>query len=216
MPSNTSGLFTRLESVTWQAFLVAGVLLAGVAVYKGLGDFTSTSVPAVVDTMYGGFSLVAPVLGLLGLASQVRADSPRLATAGGVLAAISVSFVLAVWIWFVGVTLALGRFPLIPEESPIWTAGALLLNFITLSSGFVLLGIASTRCQSISSTVALLLMVPGIMWTSLIVNVAVGAIPNYDFYVYVIIGACVMAIGYRLRLTDATVDRVGSGTDSTA
>lgn len=216
MRSRVSGLLSHLESVTWQAFLVAGVLLAGVAVYKGVGDFSTMSVPAAVDTLYGGLSLMAPVVGLVGLASRVRADSPRLATIGGILATISILFVIAVWVWFVGVTVALGRFPLIPDESPVWTAAALVLNFLTLSSGFVLLAVASFRSQSIPSTVALLLVVPGLMWTSLIVNVAVGAIPNYDFYVYVVIGASVTAIGYLLRDRGAAVERVGPGTDSAA
>jgi vacuolar-type H+-ATPase subunit I/STV1 len=179
-----------------QAFLAAAVLLAGVALYKGIGDFTSMTVPSAVDTGYGGLALLAPVVALLGLYPRIRESAPRLSGAAAVSSVLSAVAVFVIWAWFFGTTLQLGRFPMIPEEAPVWAAAALALNFLTLSVGFLLFGIASVRSSNVPKSVGLLLLIPGIMWIGLIVNIGVRAIPNMDFYVYIVNAVAVLAVGY--------------------
>lgn len=199
MDGQSQSVWNGLETHTDWALLGAGVLLAGVAVYKGVGDFTSMTVPSVVDTGYGGLALLSPILGLLGIYSRVRAAAPRTATIGVMNATLPVVFVLAVWMEFFGSALALGRFPRVPEEVPAWGAIALVLTFLTLSLGFILLGIASRRSHQVPKPVGLLLLVPGLLWISLIVNVFTIQIPHYDFYTYILLAATLLTIGYQIR-----------------
>lgn len=195
-----------LEQWRAAAFLIAGVLLAGVAVYKGVGAFTSWSVTMEVDLIVGGLALIAPVVGLLGLYPRLREAAPRVSLIGIVSAVVSAGVVLAVLVWFFGTTLQLGRFP-VWTEAPIWTAAALAIVFLTLALGFLLFGVASLRTLVFSRPVSLLLLVPAIMWLGLLVNVFVRAIANLDFFVYVVNAATVLAIGYLLRAADVPTDR---------
>lgn len=213
MAGQSRSAWSRLEQHSHWAVLVAGLLLVGVAVYKGIGDFTSLTVPSVVDTGYGGIALLSPIVGLLGLYPRASDAAPRTAKIGVVSAALAVPFVLAIWVEFFGTALELGRFPRVPEESPAWAVLALVVVFVTLSVGFILMGIASRRSTSIPKPVGLLLMVPGLLWISLLVNVFTLGIPNYDFYTYVLIGATVLTIGLRLRSGRDSAAGVGTRSD---
>lgn len=190
--------WAKLKERNGQLFLLAGVLLAGVALYKGIGAFTSVDVPSAVDTLYGGLGLLAPVVALLGLYPGLRETVPRLSRVGILSAAVSAIFVLIMWGWFLGTTIQLGRFPRIPEEAPIWAALALLGNFLTISIGFLLIGVSSLRSAVIPKPGGLLLLIPGIMWMALILNIPLRVIPELDFYVYVINAITVSAVGYLL------------------
>lgn len=152
----------RLEAWNGQLFLLAGVLLAGVALYKGIGAFTGMAVPSAVDTLYRGLGLLAPVIALLGLYPALHETVPRLSKAGILSAVASAGFVLIMWGWFIGTTLQLGRFPRIPEEAPLWAALALVLNFLTISIGFILIGASTTRAEAVPKPGNLLLFVPGV------------------------------------------------------
>lgn len=199
-----------------QAFLAAAVLLAGVALYKGIGDFTSMTVPSAVDTGYGGLALLAPVVALLGLYPRLRESSPRVSTAALGSSVLSAVAVFIIWLWFFGTTLQLGRFPMIPEEAPVWAAAALALNFLTLSVGFLLFGVASVRSISVSKSVGLLLLIPGIMWIGLIVNIGVRAIPNMDLYVYIVNSVAVLAVGYLIWTEGQSTGRTDAVDDTVA
>lgn len=216
MAEQSESRWDRLSQHSHRALLVAGFLLAGVAVYKGIGDFTAMSVPSVVDTGYGGLALLSPIVGLLGLYSRVKDAAPRVAKTGIASLGLSVPFVLAIWVEFFGSALYLGRFPRVPEESPAWGVLALVVVFLALSFGFILLGIATQRSPSIPKPVGLLLVVPGLLWISLLVNVFTIRIPNYDFYTYVLIGATVLTIAYRMRTDTDSPPSVTPGSDSAA
>lgn len=190
--------WNHLEARNGQLFLLAGILLAGVALYKGVGAFTSIAVPSAVDTLYGGLGLLAPVVALLGLYPGLRKAVPRLSRVGVISAALSAIFVLIMWGWFVGTSLQLGRFPRIPEEAPIWAALALLGNFLTISVGFLLIGVSVYRSDLVPKPGGLLLLIPGVMWLTLILNIPLRIIPELDFYVYVINAIAVTAVGYLL------------------
>lgn len=193
--------WAKLREWNGQLFLLAGVLLAGVALYKGIGAFTSVDVPSAVDTLYGGLGLLAPVVALLGLYPGLRKTVPRLSRAGILSAAVSAIFVLFIWGWYLGTTVQLGRFPRIPEEAPIWAALALLGNFLTISIGFLLIGVSSLRSDVLPKPGGLLLLIPGIMWMALILNIPLRVIPELDFYVYVINALTVSAVGYLLLIS---------------
>lgn len=196
----------RLQAWNGQLFLLAGVLLAGVALYKGIGAFTAVNVPSAVDTLYGGLGLLAPVVALFGIYPPLREKVPRLATAGVVAAAVSASFVLLVWTWFLGTAVRLGRFPRIPEEAPLWAALALVGNFLTLATGFLLIGLGSRRAVALPRRTGLLLLVPGLLWLALLVNIPLGVVAELDVYVYVVNAIAVFAVGYLLLSARQTPD----------
>lgn len=187
-----------LEELNGQLFLLASVLLAGVALYKGIGAFTSIAVPSAVDTLYGGLGLLAPVIALFGLYPGLRKPVPRLSAAGILSAALSVVFVLIMWGWFLGTAYKLGRFPMIPEEAPIWAALALIMNFLTISLGFILVGVASIKADALPQPGGILVLVPGVMWIALLLNVPLRVIPELDFFVYVVNSLAMLVVGYLL------------------
>lgn len=206
----------RLDARSEMALSVAGVALAGVAVYKAVFVLTPVEVSTVVDTGYGGLALLLTGVALLGLYPRVREGAPKLATAAAASSVVSICFVIVVWGWLVGTTLRLGRVPAIPEEAPVWTAVALLGNFITLSGGFLLLAVASRRTAAIPRLVSGLLLVPALMWVGLIANVAVDLIPNMSILVYMVNAIAVAGIGYTIRSRgQGTTSRVPASESST-
>jgi len=189
----------RLDARSGVLFLVAGVALAGVAVYKTVFVFTSVEVSTVVDTGHGGLALLLTAVALLGLYPRLREVSPKATAAAAASSGLSIGFVIVVWGWLVGTTLQLGRVPVIPEEAPAWAAVALLGNFITLSIGFLLFAVASRRTAAVPHSASLLLIVPPLMWVGLIVNIAVGLVPNMSIPVYTVNAFAVGAVGYAVR-----------------
>lgn len=204
-----------LEKWNAQVFVLIGLLFAGVVLYKGADAFTAWTVSTVIDTGFGGIALVAPLFGLLGLYPRVRDAAPRLTAAGIVSSGVAAISVLAVWTWFFGTALQLGRFPTF-EEYPVWGAAALLLIFITLSVGFLSFGVAGLRSNSLQRSASVLLMIPAVMWIGLLVNLPVRAIPELDFYVYVVNALTVMTLGYLLWTADQPSSQVDAVSDSAA
>lgn len=199
MSSTGTERWERFDAWSGIVMLVAGVALAGVAVYKAVFVFTSVEVSTVVDTGYGGLALLLTGVALLGLYPRVRDVSPKTATAAAVSSGLSISFVIAVWGWLIGTTLQLGRVPVIPEEAPVWAAVALLGNFITLSAGFILFAVASRRTAAVPRSASGLLIVPAFMWLGLIANIGINLIPNMSIPVYVVNAITVGAVGYIIR-----------------
>lgn len=201
MTSVHSGLLGTLEQRNGQVFLVAAVLMAGVATYKGVMVYTPYHVPSVVDIVYGGLSLLSPVLAMLGLYPRLREAAPRLSMAGAVAALVASVGVVVVLGWFVGTTLQLGRFPALSGDVPVWAVLSLFVVFVTLALGFLSFGVASLRTAVLPQRVGLLLLVPAGMWLSLIVT---GLAPGIDgiefsFYAYLVNTGAFLLVGRRLR-----------------
>lgn len=213
----TAGQFQSRHLEKWNAhvFVLIGLLLAGVALYKGVDAFTAWTVSTVIDTGYGGLALITPFIGLLGLYPRVREAAPRLTAAGVVSSGLAAISVLAVWTWFFGTAMQLGRFPTF-DEYPVWGAAALVLIFITLSVGFLSFGIAGLRSKNLQQSVSVLLVIPAVMYIGLLVNVAVRAIPELDFYVYVVNSLTVLTIGYLLWTSNQPASQVDRVSDSAA
>lgn len=199
MSSSHTGRWERLDNRCEIAMLVAGVALAGVAVYKAVFFLTPVEVSTVVDTGYGGLALVLTAVALLTLYPRVWDGAPKTATTAALSSGLSIGFVIVVWGWLIGTTIQLGRVPIIPEEAPIWTAVALLGNFITLSLGFILFAVASHRTDSIPRSASRLLLVPALLWLGLIANIAISLIPNMSILVYAVNAVAVGGVGYLLR-----------------
>lgn len=207
-----------LEQWSATAFLVGGVLLGGVAGFKGLEAFAGTTVGrhALVDVGYEGLAMLVPVFGLLGLYPRLRDSAPQLSVAGVLAAVVSAGGIIALEVWLFGTTLEMGRFPAIPADAPVWTALALVVVFLTLALSFLLFGVTSLWTTALSRPVSLLLVIPAVMWFGLLGNVFVRAIANLDFFVYVVNGVSLLAIGYLLRIEGMPTDREEPAPDTIA
>lgn len=219
MSSLHTDRWERFGAWSGVALLVAGVALAGVAVYKTVFFLTPVEVSTVVDTGYGGLALVLTAVALVALYPRVRDGAPKTATAAAVSSGLSIGFVVVMWGWLIGTTLQLGRVPVIPGEAPVWAALAILGNFVTLSLGFLLFAVASRRAAAIPSPVSVLLVVPALMWLGLIANIAVDLVPNMSILVYVANAIAVGTAGHIIRgrgerteqseARSGTIDRAG-------
>jgi hypothetical protein len=214
--SSTGTLWGPLERRSKTVFLIAGVLLLGYAVSKGVYTFTDVTPVGAFDVAYGGLGLLVTTVGLFGLYPRLRDGAPRLSIAGVVFAGIAAIGTFALLGWLAGATLAMKGYPAIPEESPAWTVLALIVVFVTIALGFLLFGAASLRTDVFSRTVGWLLVVPGLGWIGLIVgNVALPS-GQYLGLVYVPISVALLSVGYLFQTGSARTDRVESASDSVA
>lgn len=209
-------LWGTLERRSGTVFLIAGVLLLGYAVSKGIYTFTDVTPVGAFDVAYGGLGLLVAMLGLFSLYPSLRDGAPRLSLVGAAVTGIGTVATLAMLGWLASATLLQAGYPAIPEESPAWTVAALIIVFVMIALGFLLFGAASLRTDVLSRTVGRLLLVPGLAWVGLILgNVALPS-GQYLGLVYVPICLALLAIGYRLQTEDVPTDRAEPTPDSPA
>ena len=212
-----------LESWTARIFLIAGAWFVGYAGLKVTRLLTEIVVPDVVSVTVGHLGLLVLALGLLGLYPQVHGAAPRLASAGAVTSVLSgvcsVVLVLAV----IQLTLSIGGFPAIPEDTaqgflpPFVGVVLLLVSLLTILLGSLLFGIATVRTDVVSEPIGYLLLVPSIMWTMLFLMHATGVNGTLiGVIVYSPIGVSLLTIGYRLRSENVTPGHPKSSVDSPA
>lgn len=210
-------LLKPLERQSKRVFLVAGVLLLGYAVSKGIYTFTDVIPIGAFDVAYGGIGILVAMLGLLGLYPRLSDGAPRLSLAGVVVTVIGAVCTLALLGWLASATLLRAGYPAIPEEAPAWTVAALFIVFVTLALGFLLFGAASLRTDVLSQTVSRLLVVPGLAWIGLVVANAILPAGQYlGLLAYVPVSLALLTIGYLLSSGAVQTDHMESAPDSVA
>lgn len=193
MSHTTQGIWESFERQTVTAFLLAAVLLLAFAAIVGLNSYTEITIPIRVLPVVGGLGLVTASLGIVGLYPRLGEGAPRLSLAGVVavlLAGVGELFVIG---WPV-VSVATGG----SAEPPAWYAVGLLIALVFNALGYLLFAIGTLRTSALSRTVGGLLLVPPVLWIILLI---VGTMTdvNPDVFVYPIMSAALLALGYRLR-----------------
>lgn len=205
-----------LESWTPSAFLAGGLVLLGYAALKSAMFLTGKAVPDVVQTTIGHFGLLIPAFALLGLYPRSRDAAPRLSLAGAVSSAVSGALNIILLVVLVRITLTMGSYPAIPEDTPLWGTLVLFLGLLTIMLGFYLIGVASLRTDVGSRSIRHLLLVPAVMWSALFVMHAVGVDGTViGIVVYTPIGVSLLTIGYHLRNDPLSTDQMQPSTDPT-
>lgn len=197
---------TRWESLEqWSgtAFLFSGMLLLLFTVLAGLRGFTGFSPAPPLGVATGGLGLLGLIVGFIGLYPRIRDSAPRLSIVGVGAVMLSAVGVLGALGWAV-VSVASGA---LSAQPPIWVAAALPLALLLNTIGFFLFSVVSLRTEVFSQTVGLLLLVPPVMWISLIVAGTTTDLAAPDFYTYVVISASLLGLGYLLRTESEPTDR---------
>lgn len=208
--------WNSLESWSPSAFIVGGIVLLGYAALKSAMLLTEMTVPDVVPTTIGHFGLLIPAVALLGLYPHLREVAPGLSLAGVAVTGVSVVLNLVLLSVLVQLTLTMGRYPAIPEETPVWGTLLLLLGLVTIMLGFLMMGIASLRSDVCSRSTSSLLLVPAVMWATLFVMHAWGVDGTViGIVVYTPIAVSILTVGHRLRRTSAHSDQTHRSTDPT-
>lgn len=192
-----------LEQRSGTAFLIAAGLLLVFAVLSGLKAFGNVTVSPRGNAAIGVLGLLAPLAGFIGLYPRVHESGPRLSLVG--IGAVTLSAVgsLSLLSWTV-VSFAGGTFS---GDPPAWTAVALLVALVGNTVGFLLFGLIYLRTTSLSRTTGVLLLVPPLMWVVLFVGSAMTDIGQaLDSAIYVVISAALMALSYRLRTVNRSID----------
>jgi len=208
--SETTTLWEPLERRTGTVFLIAGMLLLGYAVSKGIYTFTEVTAVGAFDVAFGGVGLLVALLGLFGLYPQLNEDAPWVSLAGLVAAVIATVGNVALLGWLAGATLTRTGYPAVPEEAPVWTGLALFVVFVTIALGFLLFGAVSLHVDAVPRTIGHLLVVPGLGWVGLVAGNVVLPSGQYLGLVYVPICLALLAAGYHLQTEDLPTDRAES------
>lgn len=212
-----------LESRAPTIFLGVGAWFVGYAGLKTIRLLTEIAVPDVVSVTVGHLGLFVLALGLLGLYPRVRGAAPRLARAGAVTSVLSGICSVVLLVAVLHLTLSMGGYPAIPEDtaqgflSPVLGAGLLLVSLLTILLGFLLFGVAGLRTEALSEQIGYLLLVPSVMWTLLFVMHATGVDGTLiGVIVYPPIAASLLTMGYRLRTEAGSTVSVKSPVDTAA
>ena len=206
--TNDSAVWDPLQRWSPALFLAGGTVLIGFAVSLAIIGMMDGSAPRNV---FAGIGFALAFLGLLGLYPQTAEQSPRLARAGAVFAALgavgfTLTFVL-VLVEFVGI------------DPPAWVAAVQLLNIVGLVPGFFVFGVVSLRTDARSRRLGLLLLVPAIVFTVNIVRVAVlgSWTPAWaPFLLGSLQALAMLAIGYSLRTQPGPRERADPPADTAA
>lgn len=200
------------------AFIVGGIGLLGTTVAGSLdvaGVMASPPRLAMGPLLFG---LWFVFVGLLGFYPYVAEPSPRLSRGGFLTSAIAWIVWTVTLLAAIVVDLTSGRTIADPGS---WGPPLLTVGFLLALLSFLTLGIASTRSESPSRTIGLLLLVPvvaflgqAVLLISKIVSGEVLSVLQLAFGG--IIGIVLIAVGHRLRTTAESPARSESETDVVA
>jgi len=206
--TGSDGLLSALERWSPTLFLVGGVVLIGFAASLAAIGLMDMSVPR---DLFAGVGFTLSFLGLIGVSAGLTDQSPSLARAGAVFAALgAVGFAL---------TFVFGIADLVAISLPAWVEAFQLLNIVGLILGFLLVGIASLRTDAHSRPLGGLLLVPALVFAVNFGRVVVlGAwTPAWAPFILGSLQALAMlALGYLLRAEAVSQESTERPTDTAA
>lgn len=195
-----------LEQWSPTAFIIGGLGLLGLAVVGALDAAAIVPSPAWVHALLGLGGVLFVFIGLLGFYPFVAEPAPRLSLSGVVTSAIGG---VAITVGVVGSIVVALTTQQTFGEGPSWGPPLLALAFIFALLSFLFYGIASSRTNSPSRTVGVLLLVPVLAFlgqASLLISkiLADAVLESAQLALAGIAAIALIAVGYRLR-TDTTV-----------
>lgn len=162
--SDGNTLLRKLEERSPVLFLVAGVVLLFYGAANGIVTFTDVS----VQTSVLWFGYIFSFLGLLGLYPTLMGECPGLTRVGAGTSAVGLLGVTLVTLLSAGQLVGLVGSP-IPGLFPIW-----ILALVGFIGGYLAFGLAALRSDSYSTTVGLILSVPGVIILLMVLHMAAG------------------------------------------
>lgn len=161
---DSNALWEKLEDRSPTLFLVAGVVLVFYGAANGIVTFTDVS----VQTSVLWFGYIFSFLGLLGLYPTLVKESPGPARVGAGTAAVGLLGVTLVSLLSVGQLVGFVGSS-IPGLFPIW-----ILALVGFIGGYLAFALAALRSDTYSTTVGLVLSVPGVIIVLMVLHLAAG------------------------------------------
>lgn len=206
MMGSDPSVLTLLARWRARAFLVAGVLLLASPASKGLAFLADVSPPMWLVALLVFPGLLTALAGLLGMYPQLADETPLLALAGGVVAAITGSGLALLFGWVLASTVAPSLRGIAVSVPP----GSVFLSLMVLiPAGFVLFGVGSLQATVHSRSIGILLLGFAAPWVVILtVTPVYGAdLPAWlAIAVYGVMPVVLLATGYSLRGEDPLTD----------
>lgn len=162
-----------LEERSSSLFLVAGVILVGYGAANGVVMVTDM----VVVTSVLWFGYIFSFLGLLGLFPTLVMERPWLARVGAGTAVVGLLGVTLVSLLSAGQLAGVVSSPM-PGLMPIWSLA--LVGFI---GGYLAFGLAAIRSDEHSTTLGLVLTVPGVIVVVMLLHLVAGIEQPWSVFV---------------------------------
>lgn len=181
--NSVTGVWSSLDRRIASAFLLAGGLLAGSTILKGVEWYTHVTVPGTAIALFALPGLMGSILGLLGISHRLTARAPRLSRATVVVALIAGIAILSTYGWLLvggllSTTLGL-------DVSPTPPPFVLVFLVVTMGIGFGLFGVTIVYSAVPSRLIGRLMLVFAVSWFAI---VAAGAVfgPAVPEWVYLL------------------------------
>lgn len=189
------------------AFFVAGGLLLASPTHIALELFMDIPLPSWIVALFILPGLITTLVGLLGLYPRLVDRAPRLALAGGVMAGITGTILIVIFVWILGGALLSAVSGIAIGTPP----GVLFSTFaLTMTLGFVFFGVATLRSPGFAHSFGLLLLSFAVPWIVVLATTAVFGSMFPEWLTLVIYGPIpfmMLATGYTLRVESVSTGR---------
>lgn len=162
--SNTE-IWNALEEHSTTLFLAAGALLVVFAALLGVEAFMDTTAP---EDIFGPPGFLLAMLGVAGISLTLADQAPRLARGTAVLAGVSAVGWLLITLTSIAETLAI--LPPLEEMGPLGMV-VVMAGGLPMLLAYLLAGGAAFQTGTLSRTVALLLLVPPLVFALMLSGV---------------------------------------------
>jgi len=197
MLSTSAFTWRWIERWRAPAFVVAGLLLLASPATKALALFVDASLPTWLVVILVFPSLLASMVGLLGLYPTLTRQVPRLSLAGGVVAAMAASATAVAFGWMLAASVPALEVIATPPPGPVF-----LSFMVSIALGFALFGVASLRTTAISRSIGLLLLGFAVPWMVILAVTPVygSDLPSWlALALYGVMPPVLLATGHALR-----------------
>lgn len=205
-------LWAALERWRAEAFLSAGGLLLASPTHVSLEWFFDVTLPPWLVALFVLPGLLASLVGVLGLYPRVAGEAPRFAVTGAVAVVLAAANLIVVLGWVLGGSLLTAVSGMAVGMPPEFLFASLAP---TLTTGFVLFGLACLQSGAPSRTVGSLLLSMAAPWVVVLAAMPVfgSAFPPWlTLAIYGPIPFVMLATGYALRTQSRPTGRVSVST----